>query len=474
MTVLNRPRTRARSLDSPRFLRVPQGFDPSAIMRGESKSCVALMALAMSKATMGPVYDSRTRKERHGWHPIRCEVMEQLEGRHGTWGQARKRLIESGSLECDEEYRPGVKSKWYRPGPEWIGRDTEGWPLTDQKFARRLAKIEAEQTERYEKRQPVHGFMTLCLGEMTIDEEVARPYTSNPRSTAHRYNRMAVEAIKNAEWRQTVCPYGRFHTNITSLSRKIRSALRWNGIALTEIDVVSAQPLIIGAMAAGWTKGRTTTDDIKEAGNKAGKPPTHPCHHHQTQRTPTLCTPIQQKFNNPTDLLLPVVDRSQLPPDLKDYLDVCEAGDFYEVLASLWGLNADDRAQRSRLKRMTFKLILFGLTRPGHRKWLAFRKKWPTVADFLKQAKAPIHSPLPRAEKCYCYGVPARVCQRLESALMIGGVATRLMTEHPDTPIWTIHDAVLIAPHAVGVVERTIREVWACYGLWPKLKRKPA
>jgi hypothetical protein len=145
---------------------------------------------------------------------------------------------------------------------------------------------------------------------------------------------------------------------------------------------------------------------------------------------------------------------------LNDYLGTCEAGRFYEVLASLWGLDLRDDAQRSRLKRMTFKLILFGPTRPSHPRWLAFRSKWPTVAEFLELAKA------------HDYGVPARACQRLESALMIGGVAARLMTEHPDTPIWTIHDSVMVTPQLADVVKRTIDEVFALHGLRPTVKIK--
>jgi hypothetical protein len=163
-------------------------------------------------------------------------------------------------------------------------------------------------------------------------------------------------------------------------------------------------------------------------------------------------------LHNSADCLMPRVARSDLPPDMCDFLETCEAGRFYEDLATLWGIDGE----RSKVKTLAFRVILFGSTRPANPLWVAFRSKWPTVAAFLELAKS------------QDYAVPARASQRLESALMIGRVAARLMTEYPDTPIWTIHDSIMVAPKAAATVEQTIEDVFAGHGLQPRVKVKSA
>jgi hypothetical protein len=447
--------------DCTRFLRVPEGFDPAAILPATLMHYAGPATYFVHKVTVGPLYDARSRHQRRGWHPVKWEDMNRLFGRSGAWNLVRSHLIKSGVVECDEEYRLGEKAKWYRLGPDWIAKDTERRPIHDRKFARRLAAYEAEQARRREGRWPAQDFLAESLSALTIDEAAARRFTSNPRSERHRFNSMAVDAIRHGEWRLTICPYGRVHTNITNMSRTLRTALRWNGSALTEVDVANAQPLLIGAMAAGWVTGRTTEEDIHNLG-KPGETAGETRGRDRGDGAHTLRLPNSRILHNPADCLIPLEARSGLPPDLSDFLVICEAGHFYEELAGEWELDSRDDAQRSRLKRLAFKLILFGPTRPTDPRWLAFRARWPTVAGFLERARA------------HDYGVPARACQRLESALMIGGVAGRLMAEHPDTPIWTIHDSVLVTPHAAGAVQQTIEDVFAGHGLRPTVKVKRA
>lgn len=466
------PSANINAADPIRWMRVPQRLDIAAVLPDGLKRYADPAAWFVHKVTSGPIYDARTRTKRQGWHPVRWEDMNPLFGRSGVWNKVRGQLIASGVVECDERYTPGVKAMFYRLGPDWLARDTERRPIADSKFARRLSVHEASRIARSEAMQDIYEFLTSSLRELTIDERATRRHTSNPRSLRHRYNRMSVAAIEHGEWRLEPCPYGRLHTNVSSMSRKLRPALRWHGEPVAEVDVAGMQPILVGLMTAEWAEGRTTIETIRTAGRKA-PPTTQEQEPGEGRGINTQCHPIQQLLNKPDGCLLPTGARSGLSRDLADYLAVCESGHFYEALASLWGLDLGDDAQRSRLKRSAFRLVLFGPTRPRNTKWLKFRSKWPTVAAFLELAKANPDGVPPRTKADY-YGVPARASQRLESELMIAGVCGRLMVEHPETPIWTIHDAVLIPPHAVDVVKRTIEAVFATIGLRPTLKIKVA
>lgn len=52
---------------------------------------------------------------------------------------------------------------------------------------------------------------------------------------------------------------------------------------------------------------------------------------------------------------------------------------------------------------------------------------------------------------------------------MILGVCARLMEEHPDCPVVTIHDSILTTPRWVEVVTKVIHEEFARLGITPTL-----
>ena len=83
--------------------------------------------------------------------------------------------------------------------------------------------------------------------------------------------------------------------------------------------------------------------------------------------------------------------------------------------------------EQNEIKRLVFRLILFGRVRPGDRRWRAFKQRWPSVANPLELIKEDDH------------GTTARACQRIESHIMIEGACragfsiTSVYT-HPDDP----------------------------------------
>ncbi len=104
--------------------------------------------------------------------------------------------------------------------------------------------------------------------------------------------------------------------------------------------------------------------------------------------------------------------------------------------------------------------MLFGRIRKHSSYWKAIRERWPTLAAVLEDLKGDD------------YAVLARVCQRLESSLMINVVADQFRVEFPEIPIMTIHDSLLVPPDATGIARSTILDAFGAIGLKPALKVK--
>jgi hypothetical protein len=200
-----------------------------------------------------------------------------------------------------------------------------------------------------------------------------------------------------------------------------------------EIDVSNAQPLILGFMVAKLLAGDWSLADVKRLGS-AG-----------TLSDPFANLPIERWG-------------SEIPADLLDYLDTCQRGEFYEALAEIWELESETPKSRNEIKRLSYRCILFGRVRPGNPRWRAFRERWPSVAAALEEIKSGDQ------------GRSARACQRIESRLMIEGVVGSFERLHPDVPIQTIHDAVLVVPEAVEIAKAAILAEFASVGLVPRVK----
>ena len=168
------------------------------------------------------------------------------------------------------------------------------------------------------------------------------------------------------------------------------------------------------------------------------------------------------------------------PSDVGKYVQLCESGQLYEFLMKLSGIEPDEKTG---FKQRLFRHVFYGPKGQRRRGWRGrkpkrrpngakqrderlapiaqlFRQEFPTVFAFIQKAK----------DKNYRRF--ARRMQRIESKLMIGGVCKRLMTDHPDIPVITIHDSILTTAEHVETVERLIREEFQRYGLTPTLKRE--
>lgn len=140
--------------------------------------------------------------------------------------------------------------------------------------------------------------------------------------------------------------------------------------------------------------------------------------------------------------------------DQRRYVELCEVGVLYEHLAALLAPAAPPRDQVKRA-------LLVALCGPD--KWTstvaaALERAFPSVVRVIRRAKRRDHARL------------ARELQRLESDLVIDRVCGRLMREHPDVPVITVHDCLLTTPPHVDVVRGAMLAEFGRVGLVPTLK----
>jgi hypothetical protein len=304
-------------------------------------------------------------------------------------------------------------------------------------LAQKLAKRKSEQESKY---LDVHRHLQKMMEDVESVGDYPLVY-------------LPLMAIANGDFLFKVCPYGRVHTNLTSLPREYRKHIRWQGRPLWLIDVVNSQPLIL---ALALKKQAQTT-------------------HNHTQ-PPTTYQPKHQSLNLATHS-----DR-RLMVDAERYLDRCLAGRIYEDIADRLADEYPHYARltpyerRERVKKRFFA-VAYGqkndmFTQVGN----AFRDLFPACFWTIRGAKPP---QVPRRKKgeprikLPGHGELAKQMQRLESDIVIDTACERLRRERPEACLLTIHDCLLTTAEHKDYFAQVLADAFdEKYGVRPKLKFK--
>lgn len=302
------------------------------------------------------------------------------------------------------------KCRCYRVGSDYRRLPIRPRPITHPEL---LRKMESDDlAERATITNPVHRMLRYWHDRVEVLPNA--PYGEHP----------LFDRLIDGERRFTVCDQGRLQTNVANLPRQYRQFIRVGGAPLDSIDVATSQPLLLGLLLTG--RARTgqaigTRGSRRERGADRG--------------TEALCA----HYSN---------------PDLIEYLADCRSGEVYDRLAAETGYARDD-------VKPLFLAVVYG--HPGHmytKVGLAIQAVYPTVFDAVTELNFQFgHGGLPRQ------------MQTVESRVMIGRVAARLLREAPRVPVLTVHDCILVPPGHSDRAERAIREEWiAEFGVAPRTK----
>lgn len=375
---------------------------------GEHSDQLARFASMMLRLT------SMTEERRRFGHfiDLNSNTMRKMFG-GAQWHHVKREAIESGLIEENGSWQVGHHSIGYRLCRRFRDGKTEDYKLRRKPRSKKTSELFLTPTG-------VRLFERLRLVSLP-NMKVNKPWL-----------RYLLDRIAVGDYYASVCDFGRFHSNFTGLPKETRSQI-YGSQPLSAIDIRNTQPLLIGALAHIHTTPHTP----------------HIPHTPHTPHIPLCCT-------------------------LFHFLDLCQRGEIYDWIQerlrtgeipafqvrsgrnSYW--EDPQTWDRARVKK-AFIICLFDrvsstLTNPIY---LLFERHFPPVAEFVIRSKQSEYQQL------------AHLCQRMESTLMIEGVARRFMDAFPDEPIVTIHDELIVPTSRIGHVMDLIRDEFALLGVVPNL-----
>lgn len=371
-----------------------------------------------------------------------------------------------GLIERDEYYVKGEKSYGYRFTKRYSHRPTQRVACRRPKLAQRIINRRHADFRHY---KPVHKHLFEWLGRVKLDwqpalEAIQAMDFSEAKLSPdemQELNLQLVQSIIDNHWEFTVCDYGRVHTNVTRLAKDIRQLLKIDGKPLIALDVANSQPLILYVALLKSLVGND--HPLASLGDRFCTPAdgfthnsTNPAYQGHPVATPDY-------YRHRIVLPRPPTIRCSFPADLQRYKELCESGALYQHLMERMQWTKDKES----FKDEELFRCLYGVNGPydsegkynPSRLQPVLQADFPTIWRFIRSWK-----------KKHGYKDLACQMQKAESKLVIEGVCGRLMREHPDCPLVTIHDAILTTPEWVDEVRRTMLEEFAKIGIHPTLR----
>jgi hypothetical protein len=412
---------------------LPEGFDsreclPAGFWRHRDRINLIVSAIATKQAMLfrqgsyvGLGYDDGSR----------------LAGGHTQWDRYMGALEEHQIIECDGVWRKGKKPLGYRLAHPWSECDLVPAKIGDARLLDILAEHQAKRS-LLDQWDPVHHHLAEIARRTTLDEDRARRYLCRPASPKQQHGRRIATLIRAGEGRFSLSQHGRFYSVYTQTPRVIRKCFLIDGKTAIERDISACQPLLLALLCAqshalpSRFPALALTPSCQQTGSQGGS---------------IYMSPI----------FAPNVHKHGIPTDVREYIEHCQSGSFYEEFGEAVGIDASTEKGRRRSKRKWCHLN-YGDVNPANKRWIRYADRYPTVAATAEKLKQGNHRHV------------SHVLQRLESAIMIGGVSEQLRVERPELAFVGIHDCLAVPENAVDLADRAMLRNWGKYGCTPRIK----
>lgn len=415
-------------MSGPVYFYLPPNFNAADVLPAELRRYSACADYLVHLIVRGRVlrHDDGT-----GWVPLKIAYLREVIPDR-VERRIRMALIDSRVIECDGHFIKGEKSMNYRLTSQYrvSAHQVE---CGNARIAAKVARVRGTMFRR-DTRLPVHKHLRKWLGELHIDSSAAKGIVlSTPRLAENAdIHFTTIEMIGDGHVEFSHCRQGRVHSIVTRTARELRAALRIKGQKLVNIDIVNTQPLLLSHLTTHHTHPHPEGD--------------------RTSNTMSNSENYLRKYNMLMDLQSAKCAQGD---DIIRFADLCEDGAIYEYLSSRAGLVA---LSRDEIKVKFYTDILFGRSQYVTDFTRLFAAEFPTVMAVIRSAK----------KRDYCD--LARTLQKIESNLMIHRVCRRLLLEHPNVPVITIHDSIMTTPGNVELVRGVMAEEFGRVGLHPKFK----
>lgn len=448
---------------------VPASFDPDDVLPEELKRHADSARYLLHRIIWGHVQRKQTLDE---YVPLKFDYLREVIPDRVV-RPLKTALIEAGVIECDRHYIEGRKSLGYRLTAPY--RDTSIVRTTIH-HKRTVKKLLASRDAEYKKvRLDVHKWLRSQFKRLDVD--LARALSLLAGHKSYELVKAPVELIADKDIGFSVCRYGRVHSALTRCPKVVRPTLNVAGEPLVGLDIANSQPLFLSLLVINYRKRANKTFSFVTFPKDCPNP--YREMDEIIQRTVTSLEQQEENNNTPSPSVsittrkaremesesaeIPSLtttdersgqflpDRAFLEVDERRFVSLCERGQIYEALMAEASLPI-----RSLVKEQLFQ-VLFSSNKSRFQFKAGFEDTFPHVAEVVREHNRKDHAFL------------SRLLQNIESNFVINTVCRKLMTEIPDTPIFTIHDSLLTTEPFVAPVKKIMFEEFARFGLHPTL-----
>lgn len=409
-----------------------------------------------------PLYKGSKRNE-DGWVSLNMKMLHKEVHRKAS--DILSYLYRHGIIETDRQYIPGKKNRSYRLSIKYLVEPTIVWIRNNvllEKIRRnsRRNRHFQEETEHLQKwfhsglsidmigviRHLRHLYET-SFSEGSLDKRI---------KILNRYivRFVAAHKIDQGDWYlQRDSFAGRVHTNLTNLPSDIRQFLRYNGHKLTSVDIRNSQPFFASVLnQLTYNEGFVTVEDRKRQLHtiwNIGE---------QSERVKSVFrTSIwfnahiydnnvinESQFTHQDFMVAKIayrVDNERNSNYAKDVL----SGEIYEQVMAEMQRTTGRSMSREVTKREVLR-ALYADNRLTSDVKTAIKALYPDKMEEIRKLKHQDST------------LPSRIMQAIEAYVMIDVVTKRISKEHPELPIFTVHDCVVTIEGCEHILERMMRE----------------
>jgi hypothetical protein len=239
---------------------------------------------------------------------------------------------------------------------------------------------------------------------------------------------------------------GRFHSNLSTLNKKLRPFISYKGKNLVNIDVRNSQPLLSTAILKKefWTREHSGLNIYKfpSALNLLSESPIPS----KVVKSFSLdhLEELDVVFRKAESVIMLVTFLLEKHSDsFSEWIFAAESGKFYESIFKK--IHPGEPFRKDEVKVAMLKFF-FSENKHTSKDKKLIMDAFPEVTKVFERLKQKNHVTL------------SHILQRLESTIMIEFVSRRIASDKPDLPFFTIHDSIATFQEEVEYVKRVIEE----------------
>lgn len=383
----------------------------------------------------------------------------------------RDYLVEHGVIESDDEYcnyKGKEKCKGYRMTKKYRGKKLRFENCFDANLVKKLKVNDEEQTKIAIEKYP-----ELCkkFSRLDYDKEEAKKilnklYTEKEEEKRNQQE-LKLSKIEKKEGNFIVGRTGRLYTPISNLKKELRPALRVNGEKLVGLDIKASIPTILEILLS-IEGARIFDEKIRKYSNygnligaKKGKKPQQGLGRGQLGEEEYKMEPKKPYGSEPYMWanfggLLDMEDVIRFRKDIS-------TGDIYNIYMEKFNelMDKDKKKNRREIK----KIVLSIINSPkycdsGHKDLL--KAMYPNVIKIIDEING--YFKISQNGVINDDVAPiAYITQEIESDFVLGTVCKRIVSDRPEVPIFTIHDAIYTTREHVEYLKQLMLEESVAY-----------